>query len=88
MAALCKYCSEVNYNELIRKAKSRNIKGSALASIDNHRKEITYIHRPSFSKHVGDAKSLHNWCKKKILPNETASIGKETQGCSSSPIKS
>ena len=33
VAALCKYCSEVKYNELIRKAKSRNIKGSALAII-------------------------------------------------------
>lgn len=74
--ALCKYCSEVSYNDYIREAKVRKIKGSALKSLESFRSEVHYIHRPSFARHVGDASSMHNWCKKKLNPDSDISSGK------------
>ena len=40
---VCKYCSEIDYNDFLREARYSNIKGSALKSIVNFRKEVTYI---------------------------------------------
>ena len=43
-SALCKYCSEMEYNAFMREAKARNIKGPALKSVENFRNAVTYIH--------------------------------------------
>ena len=47
-SALCKYCSEVEY-EFMHEAKGRKIKGSALLSVENIHQSVTYI------------MSFHNW---------------------------
>ena len=64
--AVCKYCSNIDFNVFIKEAKSRNIRGMALKSLESFRRPVTYIHQPSFSRHVGEIKSLHNWCKKQL----------------------
>ena len=43
-SALCKYCSEVSYDELMREAKYRGLKGSVLNSVNYYRDKVTYIH--------------------------------------------
>ena len=70
---MCKYCSEIDYNAFLREAGYRNIKGSALKSIENYHKKVTYIHRSSFARHVGDSNSFHNWCENKLLPDTNSS---------------
>ena len=65
-SALCKYCSEVSYNELMREAKCRGLKGSVLHSVNYYHNKVTYIHCGTFTRHVGDSSSLHNWCKQKV----------------------
>ena len=45
----------------------RNLRGKISESAKNYRKEVYYIHRPTLARHIGDEKSLHNWCKKQIL---------------------
>ena len=73
VSVMCKYCSEIDYNAFLREARYHNIKGSALKSIENYRKKVTYIHRSSFARHVGDSNSFHNWCKNKLLPDANSS---------------
>ena len=43
-SALCKYCSEVSYDELMRGAKSRGLKGSVLNQIHGGVHEIGCVH--------------------------------------------
>ena len=66
LCALCKYCSEVEHNDFIREAMSRNIKGFALKSSYFFRESVTYIHQSIFASHVGPSTSFHQWCKEKI----------------------
>ena len=73
IAAKCKYCSQTSYDKLFCEAKNRNMKGQVLKSIMSYRNEITYIHHKSFARHVGDINSIHNWCKKAICPQTSAS---------------
>ena len=43
-SALCKYCPEVEYNAFMCEARTRNIRGSALKSVENFRNPVTYIY--------------------------------------------
>ena len=43
-SATCKYCPNVDYGEYLRKAKEKKIKGQALYSLENFRKDVTYIY--------------------------------------------
>ena len=52
LSALCKYCSEVEYNDFMRETRSRNIKDSALKSICFFQESVTYIHRSTFARHI------------------------------------
>ena len=61
-----------NY-DFLRVARYCNIKESALKSIKNVCKEITYIHCSFFSCHVGYSNSFHNWCKNKLWLDATSS---------------
>ena len=45
----------------------QNLHSKISDSAKNHRKEVYYIHRPALERHIGDEKSLHNWCKKQII---------------------
>lgn len=79
-SATCKYCSEIDYQDLMREAKYRGLKGQILKSLNYYREKVSYIHRGTFSKHVGDSKSLHNWCKEKITGEKTVEeAGPSTQ---------
>ena len=42
--ALCKYYSEVSYDELMREAKYRGLTGSVLNSVNYYCDKVTYIH--------------------------------------------
>ena len=44
-----------------------------MKSIENICKKVTYIHRSSIARHIGDSNSFHNWCKNKLLPDATSS---------------
>ena len=74
-SVLCKYCSEMEYNAFMWEARARNIKGSALKSVENFRNAVTYIHRPTLTRHVGNNDSFHNWCKRKLVPNVSDEAG-------------
>ena len=52
-------------------ARIRNIKGSALKSMENFRNPVTYIHQTTLARHVSISSSFHNWCKTKVAPNDT-----------------
>lgn len=67
VAALCKFCSAVEYNKYFCEIKRRGFKGQVLKSMLSYRKEVTYIHHKTLARHVGDANSIHNWCKKNIV---------------------
>ena len=38
-----------------------------LISTQSYRSPISYIHKPTLARHVGDTKSLHQCCKKEVL---------------------
>ena len=63
ISARCKFCSEVDYNKLFCEAKRRGLKGQVMKSLLSYRDNITYIHHKTLSRHVGDANSIHSWCK-------------------------
>ena len=74
-SVLCKYCSEMEYNTFMWEARARNIKGSALKSVNNVRNAVTYINRPTLARHVGNNDSFQNWCKRKLVPNVSDEVG-------------
>ena len=63
VSVLCKYCSSINYNNLVQKAKYQNLKGSVFKSVNF---TVTYEKLQMFISHVGINTSLHNWCKEKV----------------------
>ena len=44
-----------------------------MQSIENYRKKVTYIHRSSFARDIGDSNSFHNWSKNKLLRDANSS---------------
>ena len=58
ISARCKFCSEVDYNKLFCEAKRSGLKGQVMKSLLSYRDNITYIHRKTLSRHVGDANSM------------------------------
>ena len=69
IVARCKYCSSVDYEKLIGEAKRRGLRGQSLTSLLSYREDLSYIHHKTLSRHVGDANSMHNWCKKTVNPD-------------------
>ena len=74
-SALCKYCSEMEYNAFMWEVRARNIKGSAWKSVENFQNAVTYSHRPTLARHVGNNDSLQNWCRRKLVPNVSDEAG-------------
>ena len=61
----CKICS-VNYAEIRKEAKRRNLCGNILDGILNYTDGVRYIHKANFDKHVKSG-SLHDWAKKNFV---------------------
>ena len=70
ICAVCKYYPEVEYSSFMCEARIRNIRGSALTSVENFRNPVTYIHRSTLPRHVGTKSSFQNWSKSKVAPND------------------
>ena len=58
---------EIPFNEFIGEAARRGLKGKVLISVQIYHSPISYIHKVTLARHVGDAKSLHQCCKKEVL---------------------
>ena len=67
--ATCNYCPLVPYNKFMVETAKRGLKGKVLISAQSYRSSVSYIHKPTLARHVGNEKSLHQWCKKEVLVN-------------------
>ena len=68
--ATCNYCPEVGYDKYMIEASRRGLRGKVLTSAQSYRSPVTYIHKPTLARHVGNEKSFHHWCKKEVLVSE------------------
>ena len=54
-----------------------------MKSLLSYRDNITYIHHKTLSRHVGDANSIHSWCKKSMCPDATLNTPSNLESTSS-----
>ena len=63
---ICKYCPNIDIEQMTTEVVYRKIKGSVLSSLKSYHSPVTYVHKPTLETHVGSANSMHSWCKKKV----------------------
>ena len=67
VSAKCKFCSHIDRETYLNEAKRRGLKGSGLKGAISYIDGVFHNHRTNFSKHVGDANSIHSWAKQRVL---------------------
>lgn len=43
------------------------MKEQILKYFQSYRTSVSGVHKPTLERHVGNSKSMHNWCKKKVI---------------------
>ena len=84
MSVTCKYCPLIEGEKLKREGQQRGLKGKAITQLEKLGEKSEYVHKPTLQRHVGDSKSLHNWCKQQVTGEENVCNSNDGSTSSSS----